>query len=632
MRNVRSLLDLGGMKFRLSWVSFVACLCAFQCHPVKGDWVDPDTPEAARSTTALTRTDKRKYELVFSDEFEEDGRTFQDGKDPRWTAIHKNDYTNLALHFYHEDNAYTSNGVLNITTERKTNYYKAFDEKKKKFYLDKKDVQTGMLQGWNKFCFIGGIAEFRARLPGQADNGGLWPALWMLGNLGRATYVGSSEYVWPFSYNTCDAKGRKSQEINACDKISHYGMESQVGRGSPEIDIVEAMQGNMEEKLPSTHIKRPYQSTSLQVAPGLETDRPVLGKRPREGHWYSPLEYSPANKSDLNPFFYGTTLVHKPKSFSYQADALSANTQLNHSHYDKQHIYRLEWEPPAPNGTGGHLKWYTDGEYVFGLYGKTLEFMQTEIPSEPMYFIMNTAVSSHWGFPQPCPEGCKCSCYECGNPDCACGMPTGYCDNFPASFEIDYVRVWQAKDETKHFLGCSPPHRPTEKWIKGHAERYMVEGQRRPLQDVERGGAPCTSNADCGGAKRGICNSKQFCHCKQESTGPHCLAHDGFYDADTNATDSNGFEMSSMIIPPGFVVFFVLLASGFAMSMSGSMRRKSAEAKYQPVSGVGSAVSSGPTSTAPGSYQNPANDGYAIPTPQQKDVTYCVIDGRLVDQ
>jgi beta-glucan synthesis-associated protein KRE6 len=200
--------------------------------------------------------------------------------------------TNLALHFYHEDNAITTNGVLNITTELKPNSYKAFNEKTKKFYADTKHVQTGMVQGWNKFCFIGGIVEFRARLPGDADKGGLWPAcmwsacgtlalfssflllislfclnclVWMLGNLARATYVGSSDYVWPYSYNLCDPERRLSQQINACDKVNHYGLAPEVGRGSPEIDIVEAMQGNRKESLPSTHIKRPYQSTSYQV-------------------------------------------------------------------------------------------------------------------------------------------------------------------------------------------------------------------------------------------------------------------------------------------------------------------------------------------------------------------------------
>ena len=77
--------------------------------------------------------------------------------------------------------------------------------------------------------------------------------------------MGSSNYIWPYSYNICDPKKRLSQEINACDKVNHYGLAPEVGRGSPEIDIVETMQGNRKEKLPSTHIKRPYQSTSYQV-------------------------------------------------------------------------------------------------------------------------------------------------------------------------------------------------------------------------------------------------------------------------------------------------------------------------------------------------------------------------------
>jgi hypothetical protein len=102
----------------------------------------------------------------------------------------------------------------------------------------------------------------------------------MLGNLARATYVGSSDFVWPFSYNKCDQKTRRSQEIGACSLVNHYGLEEYRGRGSPEIDIIESMQGEG-GKLPNTFIERPYQSTSLQVAPGIEVDRPALGHRPK---------------------------------------------------------------------------------------------------------------------------------------------------------------------------------------------------------------------------------------------------------------------------------------------------------------------------------------------------------------
>eukprot|EP00957_Ditylum_brightwellii_P013717 1034311-Ditylum_brightwellii.AAC.2 len=84
--------------------------------------------------------------------------------------------TNDALHYYSNKNVQTTNGVLNITSELKDNAYKAFNEKTKKYYADAKHVQSGMVQGWNKFCMVGGIVEFSAKLPGKATTGGLWPA------------------------------------------------------------------------------------------------------------------------------------------------------------------------------------------------------------------------------------------------------------------------------------------------------------------------------------------------------------------------------------------------------------------------------------------------------------------------
>lgn len=46
--------------------------------------IDPQTP-----TEALTRTgfDGEEYELVFSDEFNVDGRSFYPGDDPFWEAV-----------------------------------------------------------------------------------------------------------------------------------------------------------------------------------------------------------------------------------------------------------------------------------------------------------------------------------------------------------------------------------------------------------------------------------------------------------------------------------------------------------------------------------------------------------------
>ena len=46
--------------------------------------IDPDTPQEARTRTGH---DGFKYELVFSDEFNKDGRTFYPGDDPHWEAV-----------------------------------------------------------------------------------------------------------------------------------------------------------------------------------------------------------------------------------------------------------------------------------------------------------------------------------------------------------------------------------------------------------------------------------------------------------------------------------------------------------------------------------------------------------------
>lgn len=588
---------------------------------IGASWVDPDTPLEARTTKALFFKDARKYELVFSDEFEQDGRNFKDGNDPRWTALNRNDYTNDALHFYRYENAKTEGGLLKIKTERKENAYRAFDEKTKKFYNDKKYIQSAMLQGWNKFCFTGGIVEISAKLPGSPRIGGLWPALWLLGNLVRATYVGSSDYMWPYSYNQCDTTNRLSQEISACSRVNHYGMEDFRGRGAPEIDLIEAMQGDAEQ-LPSTTITRPYQSASLQISPGIERDRPILGKKPKQGHWYTGMEYNYNNltKSELNPFFYGVKLIHKLKSYTYQADSLSANRGLNTSHYTNQHLYRVEWEPPAEDGSGGYIRWYTDNVLLYGITGSNLHTTGSEIPSEAMYLLMNTGVASSWGFPN-CPEGCSCECFECGNPDCACALPTGYCENFPATFDLDYVRVFQAIGEEKHVLGCSPENRPTSLFVKGHQKRYMDTGDTSPLQPIRKGGALCRENDDCGFNRKGYCSSQGFCVCKEKFTGPNCLAHSGFYLNESVSEEESTFGWNKFYMPTSLFAWIAILFIFLLFSAHLAMRERTKYDNHH------STIEQ--TNAVPSTYQNSSD--YALP-PKQKVVTYCVVDGRLIDK
>ncbi len=67
---------------------------------------------------------------------------------------------------------------------------------------------------------------------------------------------------------------------------------------------------------------------------------------------------------------------------------------------------------------------YLDGELVLGIPGASLqERTGALIPVEPMYLILNTAISHRWGMPEPCPKD-QCAacwvCYDCTNPgECA---------------------------------------------------------------------------------------------------------------------------------------------------------------------------------------------------------------------
>ena len=72
------------------------------------------------------------------------------------------------------------------------------------------------------------------------------------------------------------------------------------------------------------------------------------------------------------------------------------------------HSVRLEWSP-------GRLDFYFDGQKVWEVTGE-------RVPDEPMYLVMNLAVGGDYG----------------GPPD-----PSA----FPATFEIDYARIWSESPE-----------------------------------------------------------------------------------------------------------------------------------------------------------------------------------------
>ena len=61
------------------------------------EWIDADTPASA---CTVAGRGGEQLSLVFSDEFELEGRRFGDGRDSRWTAVETLPYTNKQLNVY----------------------------------------------------------------------------------------------------------------------------------------------------------------------------------------------------------------------------------------------------------------------------------------------------------------------------------------------------------------------------------------------------------------------------------------------------------------------------------------------------------------------------------------------------
>lgn len=121
---------------------------------LRASWVDPDTQDSHYTITS--NQNGEIFQLVFSDEFNVNGRFFHDGYDPKWTAINKNDYTNYALQYYNSSLVTTHDGYLDISTVVQDVSFEVPSTSKKGKTREKKAYQSGMLQGWNKFCFTGG--------------------------------------------------------------------------------------------------------------------------------------------------------------------------------------------------------------------------------------------------------------------------------------------------------------------------------------------------------------------------------------------------------------------------------------------------------------------------------------------
>ena len=223
-----------------------------------GGWglIDTETPLDAYVRTGYDGSD---MELVFSDEFNVPNRTFYPGDDPYWEAVDLHYWQTNNMEWYDPSSITTQDGALTITLSNTP--------------IHNLNYMGGMMTSWNKFCFTGGRVEASVTLPGTTSVVGLWPAVWTMGNLGRAGYGASLEGMWPYTYDSCDVGTLPNQTLNGfppqaltggdpgnggvlsflqgqrlsactCPNESHPGPlkpdGSLTGRSAPEIDLFEA--------------------------------------------------------------------------------------------------------------------------------------------------------------------------------------------------------------------------------------------------------------------------------------------------------------------------------------------------------------------------------------------------------
>jgi beta-glucanase (GH16 family) len=404
--------------------------------------VDAATPSNAQTWTSPQTQDT--YHIVFSDEFNEPGRTFWPGEDPYWTAVDLWYGATGDFEWYTPEQINTTDdGYLQITLEDKP--------------IHNLNFRSGMLQSWNKFCFQGGYIEFSAILPGSPTEVGWWPGLWTMGNLARPGYLGTTDGMWPYSYNECDsgilpnqtAVGRPGYDdiiankngkgLNwlrgmrtpscTCAGEDHPGPNNTVGRSAPEIDILEAQIKNQDSG---------QASQSLQVAPfDLAYD------------W---------DETVATIYNEDATIFNTYQGGVYQ-EAVSALSPIPVTAYAHTGAvftkFAMEYTPDFAGTGTGHITWYVNGAATWTTTSASfparpdIDIGQRLVPVEPMAIIMNLGISR--GF----------------QTDLDFSSLT-----FPATLKVDYVRVYQNDANSQDLTSCDPPDYPTSDYINKFMEVY----------------------------------------------------------------------------------------------------------------------------------------------------------------
>ncbi|KZF23475.1 glycoside hydrolase family 16 protein [Xylona heveae TC161] len=377
--------------------------------------IDPATPSSAMTRPGLNGN---TLNLVFSDEFTKPNRSFYPGDDPYWTAPNIWYGATQDLEWYDPDAVTTYNGTLQLRLDQTLNHNVQF--------------RSGMLNSWNQICFKGGALEVALSLPGPSGVPGLWPGVWTMGNLGRPGYKASTEGVWPYTYDSCDAgitpnqsspdgiSHLPGQRLSSCTCQGEDHPTPGTGRGAPEIDVIEASVD------PNNFIGVVTQS--YQVAP--------------YDIWYNP-NYDFMAIPNVN-----TTTMNAWCGGPFQ-QGISGTTLLNNDWYDGNEYQKYAFEY-TPGTSNGEIAWFVGDDVSYMMSGQAVgpngNIGSRQISEEPMSIILNLGISNSWTWI----DWARLT--------------------FPTVMRIDYVRWYQPEGE--EVVTCDPPGYETTEYISNHPLAY----------------------------------------------------------------------------------------------------------------------------------------------------------------
>ncbi|CAK5274062.1 unnamed protein product [Mycena citricolor] len=410
--------------------------------------IDLDTPQDLHMIYGY-HDPSQELQLVFSDEFNQDGRSFYPGDDPYWEAGDLHYWSTGDLEWYDPKALTTKNGSLHITLSEAPDPTINHDL----------NYTSGMMTTWNKFCFTGGLIVTSVQLPGFNNVFGLWPAVWTMGNLGRAGYGATLDGMWPYSYDACDVGTLPNQTLNnaplsatntgtndgelsflpgqrlsrcTCSGESHPGPLHEdgtyVGRSAPEIDMFEA-----------------------QIA---GTSPNNFGAVSQSAQWAPFNAYYEWFNTSANLIIPDPT-ISQLNSYAggILQQASSVVSESNQNCYQQVDdcfaVYGFQYSPGYDEG---YITWIADNKISWTANGggfaadTRVEIGPRPITEEPMYIIVNLGFSHSFSF------------IDFQNLV------------FPAVMKIDYIRVYQPPDQIN--VGCDTAARPTQDYINTYLEAY----------------------------------------------------------------------------------------------------------------------------------------------------------------